>query len=350
MVECPVCGVGNPPGQTDCGSCGLPTELFEAVSDIAAPSGDPKIALAETKPSEGVDTVQPAESVSRPREPPTTPPDLLRREELPPSAGGARQTATDSRVKDATKPWGEALRIGRALGMDLNSLVEAMERADSDGSLVQLSRLRRELIRSVLDGLIDRYRCLCDRRDVLSTRVRTLTLDAELAAYRRALSGGELARAEELRGKAEGTAESIEESWRRIKTQLAEAGQMIRALRELGGVAPEVLKPVAEAIRIPRKSEAGQIERRLNRAHGLLWGLLVPRMDYEISKGRSLLNEAEAPAALTDAIRSEIAQMAEKIRVQKVGEALESRLFLRVAMKSLAPRAPRRTVRRSFIE
>lgn len=350
MIECPVCGVGGPEDQVGCAACGLPGQFFEAVRDIADPTADIKFTHAVDELTGTGEPVPPGPSRATHSESTAA---LM--QGISPNSQTARGGAvplpeTGGDTEAAPSPWDDATRIGHALGQDLSYLEEAMARASSEGDTAQLSRFRHDLIRAVLNGLVDRYRILCDRRNVLASRVRTQSLDAALAAYRRALSEGELVGAEVQWRKAQQTAESIEASWGRIKTQFTEAGQMIRALREMGGVAPGVLRPVAEAIRIPRRGEAGQIERRLKRANGLLWGLLVPRMDYQLSKGRSLLNEAEAPAALTDAIRSEIARMTEKIRDQKIGEALQSRLFLRVALSSLAPRAPRRSVRRSFIE
>ncbi|MCI4352580.1 MAG: zinc ribbon domain-containing protein [Thermoplasmata archaeon] len=350
MVECPVCGAVGPPGQTGCAACGLPSEMFEPVRDIADPAEEAKFTHALEELTGARPPVHPGPSPPLLLESPAPAVDDRTLEEPSVPGGEELHPETGGRVEDLPGPWEEALRIGRALGLDLSRLMGAMRQARSDGDPVQLSRLRHSLVRSVLDGLVDRYRTLCDRRDAIARRVRTQALDADLAAYRKALSGGELARAEEQRQNAQRTVESIEASWSRIKTQFTEAGQMIRALREMGGVAPGVLRPVAEAIRIPRRGEAGQIERRLKRANGLLWGLLVPRMNYQISKGRSLLNETQAPAALTEAISSEIARMTENIRDQNISKALESRLFLRVALSSLAPRVPRRPVRRSFVE
>ncbi len=350
MAECPVCGDESGRGQATCDACGLPTELFEAVRDIADPAGDPKFvhAVAELLgAAEAIGAGTPPQGSAEAR---TV---LPRRSRLAdPVAPGAEspRPETGRDVKGRSGSPDEVLRIGRSLQLDLSALEQAVEQARAEGSPVQLSRVRRELVRSVLDELVSRYRRLCDRRDAFSSLVRTRTLDAELAAYRRALSEGNLARAEEQRQKAQQAAESIEASWARIEAQFTEAGQMMRALRELGGVAPGVLRPVAEAIQNPRGSEAGQVESRLTRANRLLWGLLVPRMNYLISQGQRRLSEVVEPAARLDPIRLEIERMAEKIRDEKIGEALESHRFLRAELASLAPRPSPRSVRRSFIE
>ncbi len=350
MVECPVCGEGSPRGQAACGACGLPTELFDAVRDIADPAGDPKFAHAVAELLGATEAVRPGASRRRPVEPPAVPAANPSRGDLFAPGGESPRTETGRDVRDLPDSSAEVFRIGRSLELDVSALERAFDHAGTEGSPVQLARLRRDLVRLVLDGLLDRYRRLCDRRDALSSLVQTGTLDAELAAYRRALAEGNLTRAEEQRQKAQQAVESIDASWSRIETQFMEAGQMMRALRELGGVAPGVLRPVAEAIQNPRGSEAGQIERRLARANRLLWGLLVPRMDYLILQGRSRLSEGVEPAARLDPIRSEIDRMAEKIRDQKIGEALESHRFLRAELASLTPRPSRRSVRRSFIE
>lgn len=350
MVECPVCGVVGPSGQAACAACGLRAEFFEVVRHFGEPETDTRFARAGGEMT-GVGQAAPllptppAPDVSSSR-----PPDILSDDTQPERSEERPVPDEGDPLEDAPGTADEAVRVGRALGLDLTDLVLTMNRARLEKDTTQLAVLRRELIRSVLDGLVDRYRQLCDRRDALASQVRTPALDTALAAYRRALSGEGLARAEEQRETAQHALDSIEDSWSRIRTQFTNARQMIRALREMGGVAPGVLRPVAEAIRIPRRGEAGQIERRLNRANRLLWGLLVPRMNHQISKGLSLLDKTDAPAAIAGPIRSEIDRMAEKIRNDKISEALESRLFLRVALTSLAPRAPKRTGRRSFIE
>jgi hypothetical protein len=350
MVNCPVCGGEITPGKTACELCGLPTELAEIIRD--APELPPGPIVSPPAPKETAPpTALPLAELAEPSGAPASP-----------GAGpGGQETGAEEAPRPAASPTsrpsdgppgalGEALRIGRVLGMDLSELETDLASARSEQSSARFSRIRRELVRSVLDVLMDRYRWLCDRRDALSPVVRTHALDAELVSYRRALSAGKLRQAAEHRATAEAMVDSTEASWARIRDQFTEAGKMIEALRELGGVAPGVLRPVAEAIRIPRKGEAEQIEQRLKKAHDLLWGLLVPRMNYELSKGRSLLDDAETSTARTNLIRREIDRVADEIRAQKVREALESRRFLRLELASITPKAPRSSVRRSFIE
>jgi hypothetical protein len=348
MVECPVCGGVNTLGETACEVCGLPNELVDVVRGTGElPTGPPAV-LAESNTTVALAAI-PA-GIDRPEGPsPPTPPSKL--EESTPPVVYTVEVPTIEVGPVAVDPpgaLGDALRIGRSLGMDLTGVERDLAEAPSEPGSTQVTRIRRELIRSVLDQLMDRYRELCARRNALSPVVRTQSLDAELASYRRALSEGKLPQAAEHRTSAEAMVVSIETSWRRIKDQFSEAGQMIQALRELGGVAPAVLRPVAEAIRIPRKDEAGQIEQRLRKAHDLLWGLLVPRMNYEISKGRTLLSSTDTSTPRANLIRREIDRMAEEIQAQKVREALESRRFLRLELASITPKVAR--VRRSFIE
>jgi hypothetical protein len=350
MVECPVCGATSLPNQAVCGVCGLPTEFFEVLSERGDALPEPTTSPAERDSPGPTETVQPwwsrpaqedrtvsPQAVSSPNDPLSSEP--------PSPATGAEGNGDDSEA-----PTDAALRIGRSLGMNLENFEKALASASAERRSTPLSRVRRELIRSVLDRFLARYRTLSDRRGALSSVVRTQALDRELASFRKALAEGDLNLANEQRLKAEAVVESLEGSWNRIQTQIAETGQMMRALRELGGVAPAVLRPVVDAIRIPRRGEAGEIEERLKKANDLLWGLLVPRMDFEISKGRSLLNSAKASVARTNLIRREIDRMAEEIRSQKIAEALESRRFVRAELASVTPRAPRASVRRSFIE
>jgi hypothetical protein len=343
MVECPVCGVTGSPGQEACEVCGLPMMFFEAVHDIANDDGgtppepaversaglDEVISVGSPPAtlSESSTTVSPVPKLDKPiaNGPGTLRPDLARSPDDPP------------------QPKEEALRIGESLGLDVSHFESALNRASSEEGSAQVVRVRRDLISTVLDGLVDRYRRLCDRRDVLSSVVKTQVLDSELAGYRRALSKGELARADEQRGKAERAVEALAASVNRIRTQFAEASEMMKALRELGGVAPMALRPVAAAIKVPHRGEAGQIERHLSRTNSLLWGLLVPRMNHEITKCLSVLDTAQASPARTAPIRSEILGLAEKIREQRISEALQSRRYLQVEMASLAPRGARKT-------
>jgi len=343
MVECPVCGAVGALGGDACEVCGLPTKYFAglqeevnaATNSTVVPDVGPVMAAQETVEPE-TPTPEPAVRSS----PPTG------------SAGGdvprpkdleAPGPEPDRDLEDAGQPKDEALRIGSSLGMDVSGFERALERATLDGNQAELSRVRREIVKSVLDGLMDRYRRLCERRDVLSSVMRTQSLDTELAAYRRALSQGELALADAQRGKAQRAIESFEASLGRIRTHLNEASQMMRALRELGGVAPNVLRPVAEAVKDQRRAEAEEIEKRLSQTNVFLWGLLVPRMNHEISRGLSLLNQTKAPPSRTAPIRIEIDRMAEQIRARNIGEALESHRFVHAELASLAPRPKRPT-------
>jgi hypothetical protein len=343
MVECPVCGRAPSPGQTACAVCGLPTKFFEPLLEATDPVASAGVTAAteevdesgqglNLKPSQPETPVSLSTLVAG-----TGPEDRLRASEsaVPDEAPGA--------TKDAPEPDDEVLRIGRSLGVNVSKFDKIPPSAQPGGTLAQRPRIRRELISTVLDGLLDRYRALCERRDVLSTVMRTRPLDEKLSEYRRALSKGELARADELRQDAQRAVEALEASLSRIRTRLAEASQMMRALQELGGVAPKVLRPVAEAVRAPQRAEADQVERRLSQTNGFLWGLLVPRMNHEISRGLTLLDQTAAPASKTAPIRVEIDRMVEQIQSRKISEALESHRFLRVELASLTPRARRKT-------
>ncbi len=350
MVECPVCGAASPPDQPTCAVCGLPTEFADAFREPGNPAVDPTPAPTAGEPADSAEADQPWWSRPGPQSSMPAASDLQSLGGRPSPENRPSPVKADSSLPDSAGPAAEVDRIGRSLGMDLSEAATDLGDARADGNPPSLSRPSRERIRSVLDELLRRYRTLCDRRNALSRVVRTHALDEELIGYRKALGEGALGRADEHRLKAERTVESLESSWSRIKGQFSEAGQMMRALREMGGVAPTVLRPVVDAVRIPRRGDAGQIELRLKKANELLWGLLVPRMDYEISRGRTLLDAAKASAARTNLIRREIDRMAEEIRSQKISEALESRRFLRAELASVAPKAPRTSVRRSFIE
>jgi hypothetical protein len=349
MVECPVCGVASQPGQEACEICGLPMMFFEAVHEIGSPPNPQSVPTADG--AAGVDGAAPS-GPSPPKRPTSTTTlwdhpkhaDEEALERQPPDLEAAHPS------EDPLPPKEAALRIGESLGMDVSGFEEALQRASRDGGPAQLARVRRDLISTVLDGLLERYRRLCDRRDVLSSVVKTQVLDAELAAYRRSLSKGELDHAEEQRGKAERAVEALEGSLNRIRAKFAEASEMMQALRELGGVAPMALRPVVAALKVPHKGEATQIERHLMRTNSLLWGLLAPRMNHEISKCLSVLDTTRASPARTAPIRSEILGLAEKIRDQRISEALESRRFLQVEMASLGPRVSPKPARRFSID
>jgi hypothetical protein len=350
MVECPVCGLVPSQGQVTCEVCGLPIEFFEAFREVAGP----EVALEIVAPGVAAPTVAvPGRPEPEHRDRPVPPSPRVAdvtTAEATPALGRPTVSQNGPGSGEEPQPKDEALRIARSLGIDVSELEGDLKQALWEGNGAQVSQVRRGMVRAVLDGLIDRYRHLCDRRDVLSSVMRTQTLDAELVAYRRALSRGELDRADEQRRKATRTVDSLEASLTRIRTRLAEASQMMRALREMGGVAPMALRPVAEAVKVPREAEAGQIERRLDQTNGILWGLLVPRMNHEISKCLSVLDQTEAPPSRTAPIRVEIDRMAEQIRAQKIPEALESHRFLRAELAQLSPRPPRKTRQRFTID
>jgi hypothetical protein len=339
MVKCPVCGSEPSRDQSACGVCGLPTEFFEPVHAAVEPEGS---SPSPPEPGETfpINDTGPLQSVEVE---PVVPPGALVEvakpeasftpgEEIP-----SAEPAAEPGVQATPLPEDDTLRIGRSLGLDVSGFEESLGRSTSDAQSARLSRVRREMIRTVLEGLIDRYRRLCDRRGVLSTVMRTKSLDAELAAYRQALSKGNLSQADAERQKAEGTAESLEASLARIRSRLTEASQLMRALREFGGVAPQALRPVADAVRSAHQAEAGQIENRLDKTNGFLWGLLVPRMNHEISQCLSMLEQSEAPPSKTAPIRVEVGRMAEQIRDQNLGKALESHRFLQAELASIAP-------------
>ncbi|MGC2288370.1 MAG: hypothetical protein WA688_00735 [Thermoplasmata archaeon] len=350
MVECPVCGVESSQEQVACAVCGLPTKFFNelhvypevATVPESVPRVDGSPVLVETAPSGPL--------TPTPVGPPPTPPDSARQADTSIPRAGGIEPESGRAIEEAPPPNDEALRIGRSLGIDVTGFEEILRHPSSYGSPAQLSRVRHGMVSAVLDGLIHRYRGLCERRDVLSSVMRTRSLDAELAAYRRALSKGELARADAQRRTAQLTVESLEASLGRIRIRLNEASQLMRALRELGGVAPKVLRPVAEAVKGPHRVEAGQIERRLDQTNVLLWGLLVPRMNHEISRCLSLLDQSHAPASRTAPIRCEIDRMAEKIRAQEITGALASHRFLTAELASLAPLPQRNAVARFTID
>jgi hypothetical protein len=350
MVECPVCGVSSLPGQVACGRCGLPTNLFEEFREVAQ---------APTAPETDQDDTGKGDLAEGAQVPPISGPTAGTRASLTRESQGRltwSPALPESNAVPASVPMDRPPVPARPSGpepsirMGRSEIEEVRQRVRLKETTVQLTRRRRELIGSVLDALIDRYRRLCDRRDVFSAVIRTQALDTELAAYRRALSNGDIAQAEERRKAATRMITSIEASWHRVSSQITDANQMIRALRELGGVAPSVLRPVAAAVRVPRRAEAAQIERRLKQANSLLWKLLAPRMDHELSKYRSTIAKVDAPTSRADAVRSEIERMAEKIRQRKVGEALETRRFLRAELATIVPRAPRRPAGRFAID
>lgn len=349
-MECPVCGLEPSEGQVACEVCGLPLEFFESFREVAGPEvALEPVSTDRTAANAGVPGRPEPEHLNRPV-PPSARVGDGKRAKPPPMVPAGSAPATVPPPEEEVQPRDEALRIAHSLQIDVAEFEGDLKQAISKGDSAGMSRLRRLLVRAVLDALIDRYRHLCDRRDVLSSVMRTQTLDTELVAYRRALSRGELDRAEEQRRKAQRTVDSLEASLTRIRSRLAEASQMMRALRELGGVAPMALRPVADAVKVPREAEAGQIERRLDQTNGLLWGLLVPRMNHEISKCLSLLEQTEAPPSRTAPIRVEIDRMAEQIRAQKIAEALESHRFLRAELASLTPRASRKRRQRFSID
>lgn len=344
MVECPVCGVLSQSDQLACGVCGLPTALFEEFREVAQPPPEPQAAGRDDirGPSPG------ESSGSRPAQAPVRRPSLSSGASTAPLIASPLPSSLPVPPMSRGPPPPPEIVPEMSMRMGAEEIEVARER--SKESSAQLHRRRRELISSVLEALIDRYRKLCDRRDVFSSVIRTQALDAELAAYRKALGNGEIPRAEEHRRKATRQIRTIEGSWMRISSLIGDANQMIRALRELGGVAPSVLRPVADAVRVPRRAEAVQIERRLKRASDLLWKLLAPRLEHEVAKCRAGLVRSSAPAAQVELVRSEIERFAEKVRARKVSEALDARRFLRAEMSSLGPRAPRRPAGRFSID
>lgn len=342
-MECPICGVMSLQDQPSCGVCGLPTDLFEEFREVADPPTAQEPAAIETaswvapEPDRSVPTVG-TTPVSK--APPRT----------PPGSKGRPVITVASPIPEAPRAVKPLPPAPPSLRMGAEEIEGVRQRVISWGTSAQLSRRRRELIGSVMDALIDRYRRLCDRRDVFSSVVRTQALDAELAAYRKSLGSGEIKLAAEHRRRSQRLIQTVEASWVRISGQISQANEMIRTLRELGGVAPSVLRPIAAAVQVPRRAEAAQIERRLTHANNLIWKLLAPRMEHEVTKSRSLLSKLDATDARVGPVRLEIERLEEKIGAKRIGDALEARRFLKAELVALSPRGPRRPAGRFSID
>ena len=351
MGECPVCGETAPPGGTACEVCGLPAELFEPLKPVAgvpiplepdASNGQPRPPEVEVKalppaPEIPAAGTPPAESMSPP---------------APANPVPAVQTQPEAEIapEASREPTDEILLVGRSLGLDLSYLESDLESGRSGGRSVERSKARRALTRAVLDGLLDRYRQICHRRDALSSRSGTERVDAELIGYRKALREGHVARADEHRQEAERGLEVIEAAWDRIHSEIAETNKMVRALREFGGIAPSVLRQFTDSFRLPGRTDPGPIEQQILRANSILWHLLVPRISHHLARSRAMLRKATVSSANAELIRSEIERLSEQLRTRNIGGALETTKWLRLELGSVTQSSGRPSVRRSFIE
>lgn len=343
MVECPICGVMSQQDQASCGVCGLPTDLFEEFREVAiSPTSE------ESAVTDGTAWAPPQPARTEPPDSNPRLPTTAHRPVAPPSGRPVITVAAPE--PEPPRPLKPTPANLPSLRMDAEEIEGVRQRVISWGTSAQLTRRRRELIGSVLEALIDRYRRLCDRRDVFSSVVRTQALDAELAAYRKALGRGEIKLAADHRRKAQRLIQSVEAVWVRISGQIAQANEMIRILRELGGVAPSVLRPIAAAVQVPRRAEAAQIERRLAHANALIWKLLAPRLEHEVSKSRTHLSRFDAADPRVPPIRLEIDRLGEKIDARRIADVLEARRFLRAEMATLTSRPSRRPSGRFTID
>lgn len=349
MVECPVCGEAVPPEGTACEVCGLPAELFEPLKPVAAvPSGPP--------PDLHGGRMLPAEvEVKAPPPPAETPLTAVPsvQSSSPAAANPAPSAETQAeRVAPQQEggPTDEVLLVGRSLGLDLTPFEIELENSPSGGTSVEQSKAHRALTRAVVDGLLERYRQICQRRDALSSRSGTERVDVELIGYRKALREGHVVRADEHRQEAERGLETLEATWDRIHAEIAETNKMVRALRELGGIAPSVLRQITDSFRLPGRADPVPIEQQILRANSILWHLLVPRISHDLARSRAMLLRANVSPANADLIRSEIERLSEDIRTRNIGGALETSKWLRLELASVTRQAPGPRVRRSFIE
>ena len=350
MVECPVCGEAVQPEGTACEVCGLPAELFEPLKPApAAPSGPP--------PDPHGGQTLPAEVEVKASPPPaeTPPTAVLPVESRSPAATNpapAAETLAERVASHEQKrgPADEVLLVGRSLGLDLTPFEIELESSPSGGTSVEQSKAHRALTRAVVDGLLERYRQICQRRDALSSRSGTERVDVELIGYRKALREGHVVRADEHRQEAERGLDTLEATWDRIHAEIAETNKMVRALRELGGIAPSVLRQITDSFRLPGRADPVPIEQQILRANSILWHLLVPRISHDLARSRAMLHRANVSPANADLIRSEIERLSEDIRTRNIGGALETSKWLRLELASVTRQAPGPRVRRSFIE
>lgn len=349
MVDCPVCGTAGPPEGPSCVVCGLPADLFLELQEAAAEPGS-------------LGAIPPEAIQSRPQDAAGTP-----QPDAPAQAGMPVQTAQAPAAKDgprgATNPTGadlmakraqgltdELLEVGKGLGIDVSDLTRTLETARSQGDAHEAWKVRRELTPIIVGGLLDRYRQVCRARNRLSEKSGTSKVDCELVGFRRALREGDIRRADGHLEVADRELNSLEETWTRIHAQIVETGQIVRELNELGGVAPSVLRQVADSLRVSGRPEPEPVEQRVLQAKSFLWHLLVPRIGHELSRSRALLQSRAVPPENADLIQAEILRLLEQLRAHKVGDALETSKWLRLELVSATRSRPRPVPRRSFLE
>ncbi len=337
MENCPVCGAEGPLEGPSCAVCGLPADLF----------GDFQEAKIGGEPSES----EPVSAASAPLEaepaapkPAHSPPDADVRKSADASAG------LDIMARRTQGMTDELLEVGQGLGLDVSALSNDLDVARAQGDAHEAWKVRRELTPIIVGGLLDRYRELCRGRDLISSRSGTAKVDAALTGFRRALREGDIRRADAHLEDADRELTSLRAAWSRIQTEIAETGQIVRELNALGGVAPSVLRQVAESLRVSGRPEPDPVERQVLQTKSFLWHLLVPRIGHELAQSRALLNASSAPPANADLIRAEILRLAEQLRARRVADALETSKWLRLELVSATRRKPRAMPRRSILE
>ncbi len=349
MVDCPVCGTAGPPEGPSCAVCGLPIDLFLELQEAAAEPAAPG-------PVPPKQTLSKSQDEAEPRRP-ETPPEAavpMQPAQAAAASDGPQSTTTstgaDLMAKRAQGLTDELLEVGKGLGIDVSDLTRTLETARAQGDAHEAWKVRKELTPIIVGGLLDRYRQVCRARNRLSERSGTAKVDSELVGFRRALREGDIRRADGHLEVADQELTSLEETWTRIHAQIVETGQIVRELNELGGVAPSVLRQVADSLRVSGRPEPEPVEQRVLQAKSFLWHLLVPRIGHELSRSRALLQSRAVPPENADLIQAEILRLLEQLRAHRVGDALETSKWLRLELVSATRSRPRPAPRRSFLE
>lgn len=349
MENCPVCGAEGPLQGPSCEVCGLPADLFGDFQE-ARVDGDP----AQTPgPTPGADEPQSTPAAGRPdpRDPESSGPGPVDPATEPAARHpGEASSGLDIMARRTQGLTNELLEVGEGLGLDVSGLSSNLELARAQGDAHEAWKVRRELTPIIVGGLLDRYRQLCRGRDQISARSGTAKVDAAFTGFRRALREGDIRRADAHLEDADRELSSLRAAWGRIQAEIAETGQIVRELNALGGVAPSVLRQVAESLRVSGRPEPDPVERQVLQTKSFLWHLLVPRIGHELAQSRALLRANGAPLANADLIRAEILRLGEQLRAHRVADALETSKWLRLELVSATRPRPRPTARRSILD
>lgn len=307
MPVCPACGSDVAPEQTECPSCHLSSDLFEAMEAAAdegsdsdpaylqtiaellqsvgeeppaSPEGNPPGGPAVERPVPELPKVEPTQASPALRTPSGLPP-------LPP--------ASSTEVRRAQVD--EYRRLARELDLDVTTLDARAAAAELTDDAPALDGVRRELFVQVASALMVAFESELAQRNEIAQLLPTPSVDTELDAARSAIDTGALADGERRLSRARDELGRLEEAWATGRILVASCDLLSETIAELGGDPAPALGPSRAGRRRLAEGDTESAEHLLARGALALWAALEPRFFERLRRLRDGLVELRSTGA-----------------------------------------------------